>query len=258
MIWDLYVWFAIATMVLWAAGIAVLAAGGSKKVSYVLYGAGIVVLLSFIILHWAGVQRPPMRTMGETRLWFSLLLSIVGIMLSRKVSNKWIMPLCAVLAGLFLCINILKPEAQNKVLMPALQSAWFVPHVLSYMLAYATLGAATLVGTVLWIKSSKTDVRKEMGDCDTLVRIGWGFLTLGITMGALWAKVAWGDFWSWDPKEIWAAITWMGYMIYLHHRRASSSFRVSLAILVFSFLLLMMCWVGVNYLPSASGGMHTY
>lgn len=258
MSWNVFTWFAVAAMVLWAAGSAVSIKGNSRRLSAFLYGGGVLVLLAFIAGYWITVQRPPMRTMGETRLWFSLFLSLTGGAMFLRLRNKWIMPLCAVLAGIFMCINIFKPEIHNKVLMPALQSAWFVPHVISYMLAYATLGAATVAGILLLVKPSRTDIRSGMEDCDTLVRIGWAFLTLGIVMGALWAKVAWGDFWTWDPKETWAAVTWLGYMVYLHHRRTGASPRVSLAILMISFVLLLMCWFGVNYLPSAQGGMHTY
>lgn len=100
---------------------------------------------------------------------------------------------------------------------------------------------------------------KDSAACDTLVRIGWGFLTLGIVMGALWAKQAWGDFWTWDPKETWAAATWASYLLYLHARPSLKDDRYGFALLIFSFILLQICWWGVNYLPSAKGfSVHTY
>jgi hypothetical protein len=60
--------------------------------------------------------------------------------------------------------------------------------------------------------------RKDSDACYALVSIGFAFLTMGIVMGALWAKEAWGDYWTWDPKETWAAVTWMAYLLYLHAR----------------------------------------
>ena len=79
-------------------------------------------------------------------------------------------------------------------------------------------------------------------------------------MGALWAKEAWGHYWSWDPKETWAAASWFSYLIYIHYQRMPSSrFKVALWILIVNFILLQMCWWGVNYLPSAQGmSIHTY
>lgn len=78
--------------------------------------------------------------------------------------------------------------------------------------------------------------------------------------GALWAKEAWGTYWSWDPKETWAAATWLAYLVYIHYRlRRRSAADVALWILIVNFLLLQMCWWGINYLPSSQGtSVHTY
>ena len=85
-------------------------------------------------------------------------------------------------------------------------------------------------------------------------------MTLGILMGALWAKEAWGHYWSWDPKETWAAVSWFSYLVYIHYRRYPlSKFSIALWILIINFIILQMCWWGVNYLPSAQGmSIHTY
>ena len=85
-------------------------------------------------------------------------------------------------------------------------------------------------------------------------------MTFGMLFGALWAKEAWGHYWSWDPKETWAAITWFAYLVYIHYRLLPSSRqKVALTLLIVCFLLLQMCWWGINYLPSAQGAsVHTY
>ena len=138
----------------------------------------------------------------------------------------------------FICINLLKPEIHSTTLMPALQSPWFVPHVTVYMFAYALMGAATLFAVYLWWKSSRSETAdQDLAVCDTLVRIGWAFLSLGMVMGALWAKEAWGDYWSWDPKEIWAFATWLSYLLYLHLRPSCKNQDFLFAWLIFSFIL---------------------
>ena len=94
---------------------------------------------------------------------------------------------------------------------------------------------------------------------DNLVYAGTACITLGMLMGAIWAKEAWGHYWSWDPKETWAAITWIGYLIYIHYRlKRSSSNKIAMVILIIAFVMLQICWYGVNYLPSAKQSIHTY
>ena len=143
--------------------------------------------------------------------------------------------------------------------MPALQSPWFAPHVIVYMFAYAVLGAAFVVAVyLLWKQKTVDSTSMEM--CDNLVYVGEAFLTIGMLFGAIWAKEAWGHYWSWDPKETWAAATWLGYLIYIHYRSHHTSQNTpALIILIFAFLLLQMCWFGINYLPAAQGNsIHVY
>ena len=87
-----------------------------------------------------------------------------------------------------------------------------------------------------------------------------GMMTLGMLSGAVWAKAAWGHYWAWDPKETWAAATWFSYLAYIHFRLGRpAAHRKALVGLLVSFLLLQMCWYGINYLPSAQGvSVHTY
>ena len=157
-------------------------------------------------------------------------------------------------------MNLFKPEIHDKTLMPALQSPWFAPHVIVYMFAYAVLGAATVMAVYL-LFFKKNDITDEEFDItDNLVYVGLAFLTIGMLFGALWAKEAWGHYWSWDPKETWAAITWLAYLVYVHYRQIPRHRdRLVLWMLIVSFVLLQVCWWGINYLPSAQGSsVHTY
>lgn len=92
-----------------------------------------------------------------------------------------------------------------------------------------------------------------------LVQLGWPILTLGITLGAVWADVAWGRFWGWDPKETWAFITWVTYTVYLHMRMVMGwRGRWSAAACIIGFVMVLITWLGVSYLPWFSGGLHSY
>jgi ABC-type transport system involved in cytochrome c biogenesis permease subunit len=164
------------------------------------------------------------------------------------------------LALVFICVNLLKPEIHSKTLMPALQSPWFAPHVIVYMFCYAMLGAATVMAIYLLFFKKKAIAAEELEMTDNMVYVGLAFMTFGMLFGALWAKEAWGHYWSWDPKETWAAITWFAYLIYIHYRRLPQcNQRLALWCLVVAFVLLQMCWWGINYLPSAQAtSVHTY
>ena len=259
MIWQQLIWFALASILCWLTGAVLAFKVKSIRPAATVSCVGSVIFLAYIVMMWIWLERPPMRTMGETRLWYSFFLSLAGLAVFVRWRYRWILSFSTMMSVVFICINLFKPEIHSKSLMPALQSVWFVPHVIVYMFAYAMMGAVTLFALYLWFRRSKQPSTEELAVCDNLVRIGWAFLTLGMVMGALWAKQAWGDYWTWDPKETWAAATWLSYLLYLHLRPHIKDNNVTFALIIFSFLLLQMCWYGINFLPSAQGmSVHTY
>ena len=259
--WEQFIYFAIAAVLLWAVG----AWSAWREKTVMAYSStivGLVVFFSFILMMWISLERPPLRTMGETRLWYSFFLPLVGIIVYSRWRYKWILSFSTVLALVFICINLFKPEIHSKTLMPALQSPWFAPHVIVYMFAYAVFGVATLMALWMLIKDSNHNSQFSIlnSQLDDLVYVGLAFMTIGMLFGALWAKEAWGHYWSWDPKETWAAITWFAYLVYIHYRQITTHRpRLALWLLLISFVLLQMCWWGINYLPSAQGSsVHVY
>ncbi len=222
---------------------------------------GIIVLGTILTNLWISLERPPLRTLGETRLWYSVFLSSIGLAFYWRWKYKWFLIFSFGMAGLFLILNMIYPENFNKSLMPALHSPWFVPHVIVYIISYALLGASSIVAVFqlfnIYIKKTSQD--NVITLADNLVYLGFSFLTMGLLFGALWAKEAWGHYWTWDPKETWAFLTWAVYLIYIHGRiKNSIKEKSALWILALGFVVLLMCWFGVNYLPSASNSVHTY
>lgn len=259
--WNHLIYFALPAVFCWGMG-AMAAYRPGKSLQVVLWMvAGLAIFMAFIVGMWVSLERPPLRTMGETRLWYSFFLPVAGIITYIRWRYKWILSFSTVMSLVFICINLFKPEIHNKTLMPALQSPWFAPHVIVYMFAYAMLGAGAVVAVYLLVRSRKRAIEPGVMDlCDNLVYVGTAFLTIGMLFGALWAKEAWGHYWSWDPKETWAAATWLGNLLYIHFRfQKNKQYRSALGILVFAFILLQVCWFGVNYLPSAQGNsVHVY
>ena len=258
MSWDVFIWFALGAVLCWAAG-AFFAWKGRSSLVYAFTLSGLAIFFAFILSMWISLERPPLKTMGETRLWYSFFLPLAGIIVYGRWRYKWILSFSTVLSLVFICVNLLKPGIHSKTLMPALQSPWFAPHVIVYIFSYAMLGAATLMAIyLLFFKKSAGEV--DMDNTDNLVYVGLAFLTFGMLFGALWAKEAWGHYWSWDPKETWAAITWLCYLVYIHFRKANPDrLRAACWILLFAFVCLQICWWGINYLPSVHiNSMHTY
>ena len=257
--WDVFLPFAVVSVILW--GIGAVAAfrnsEGCSRASVVCTLAGIVVYAVFVGGLWTSLSRPPLRTLGETRLWYSLFMIVSGLIVYIRWRYRWIQMFSTIVAAVFICINIAKPDIHDQTLMPALQSAWFVPHVTVYIFSYSVFGCAFLLAVSgLW---HKTD--KYLPSTDVLVNIGMAFLTFGMISGCIWAKQAWGSYWTWDPKETWAAATWCAYLVYIHRRLGKSSksdITIPYITLVIGFLLLQMCWYGVNFLPNAAASMHSY
>ena len=281
MSWDSFVWFALAASLFWISGAIVSVISKRRLPAAVLTGCGSAIFMTFIVGVWISLGRPPLRTMGETRLWFSLFLSLIGLVVYLRWRYRWVLPFGCLMAVMFASINIFKPEIHTEELMPALRSPWFVPHVIVYMFAYAVMGIATILALrILWLTrrsaagsapapGSTTPATVDatasplspslQGDlrlCDTLVRMGWGFITMGIVMGALWAKQAWGDYWTWDPKETWALITWIIYAVYLHlHPKPQWRGRKGCYLCVIGFACVIFTLLGVSYF---FGGLHSY
>jgi cytochrome c biogenesis factor len=260
MTWDSFIYFAIVSVLFWIGGAALAYKSKGKTLPALLTTAGLIIFAIFIAGLWTSLERPPLRTMGETRLWYSFFLPVAGVLTYLRWNYKWILSFTTILSTVFIIVNIANPDIHNKVLMPALQSPWFSPHVIIYMFSYAILGAVTLVAIYYLVCEKKlSNPSGIILMADNMVYAGTACITLGMLMGAIWAKEAWGHYWSWDPKETWAAITWLGYMIYIHYRlKKHSSARTSMIILIISFILLQICWYGVNYLPSAQQSVHTY
>ena len=273
--WNQFIIFALVSLLFWVAG-AWAAWKDKRSIAYSTTIVGLLVFFAYIMLMWISLERPPLRTMGETRLWYSFFLPLAGVIIYSRWKYRWVLSFSTIMALVFICINLFKPEIHSKTLMPALQSPWFAPHVIVYMFAYALFGAAVLIvlapSKESGVSSQNPDntndrwryirisLKDKLDTCDNLVYVALALLTIGMLFGALWAKEAWGHYWAWDPKETWAAVTWFTYLAYVHLRRMPNiAPRHSFAIIIAGFLVLQMCWWGVNYLPSAQGmSVHTY
>lgn len=232
----------------------------TKNYAVLVSSLAVLALSYYIINLWIELHRPPLRTLGETRLWYGFFLSFLGVVLWFRWKYIWLFIYSNITASVFLIIDLANPAALDQTLMPALQSVWFVPHVVVYIIGYALLGMSALIAAIrllmpLWHR----EIKFSMEYTDNTVYFGFSFLTVGMIFGAIWAKVAWGHYWTWDPKETWAFITWLTYLLYIHIRiKNPKNEKLVSWILIFSFLFLMITWLGIQYLPVSQNSVHTY
>ena len=195
----------------------------------------------------------PLVFLGMAIMAFAAVLSMKGVWRSKAV-----LPVVLGLAVVFGFISLARISFGT--LVPALRSLWFIPHLIIYMIAYAVMALALVSSVVGLFGNTKAEslAHKLLSSASALMLIG-------MLCGAVWAKSAWGQYWTWDSKECWAAVTWLLTLVGTHlspgypsqKRRASSRTVLMIAILL-AFLAMQITWYGVNWLPSSAASLHTY
>ena len=183
-------------------------------------------------------------------LGMSLLALGSVLLLFGRWKARFVIPVTLLLTIVFTLLTVAKINFGT--LMPALRSWWFVPHLFIYMIAYSLMAIAL----VIWIAASLKKRESWQTLSDNLVRSSSALLIIGMLTGSVWARQAWGDYWAWDAKENWAAVTWLVTLMHLHLKDKSGW--KAITILILAFLALQITWYGVNYLPSAINSLHTY
>lgn len=214
---------------------------------------GVSCLLLFFAILWIFEQHPPMKTVWETRYLFACCSSLIGYVCCFQWKSRLIGWYGFLLSTVFLILNIVKYDTFGQQLPMALQSIWYVPHVLVYMFGYAFLAIAALIG-IKGLFSRTDNVDKQ----DFMIQAGFSCQTIGMIIGAVWAKNVWGGYWTWDVKELWALISWLVYMLYIHFRISHRNMiRLAQIVSVLAFLLVLFCWFGLNYVMQTES-LHTY
>ncbi len=248
----------------WAAAIAYLFASALYLLRGKFRAAGkAAVILSFLgcALNAAGIalraallKRPPLETGGDFLLLFAFFVVLLYLFYERRTRNKsagFAACLISALLILFSVVFLGDQLAKARPVIPELKSPLLFTHVITCALAYASF----VVGAGLAAVRPKKGGPEETGLwVFRISAFGFVMLTLGILLGAVWAEQAWGSYWSWDPKEIWALITWVIYAIYFHKRKSWSA-KTSNIMVILGCALAILTFFGVNFLLS---GLHSY
>jgi cytochrome c-type biogenesis protein CcsB len=247
------------------------------KVATAVLLAGVGIETAAILLRWyesyqLGIGRAPLTNLYESLVFFALTIAIVYLIMERKFGIKTAGAFVTPFPFLIMAYASLNPN-EIQPLVPALQSNWLISHVVTCFIGYAAFAVSFGVSFLYLFKvrAERGPVKLKKGDTllaylpesDLLdevgyktIAIGFPLLTIGIITGAFWANVAWGTYWSWDPKETWSLIVWLIYAAYLHARitRGWRGKRAALLSIV-GFSATLFCYLGVNLILS---GLHSY
>lgn len=221
-------------------------------------GTMMLILLLGLIIYGFKLGYPPFRTMSQTRLWYAFFILLIGWCSYQLIHLKILLVLSLLMGSVFVGIGCFNLEYHTQVLPPALQAIWFVPHVVSYMMAYAFLTIILILFLIkIFNKSQSVKIRDYW--LSYLIEITFVLLGLGLLLGSIWAKMAWGDFWTWDIKEIWALITWMIVFAVLWIRTFfNTKIILSFIGIILAYIAIQITWFGVQYFPAASESLHLY
>jgi len=247
-----------AALTFYAAGTATYIAGSQNsravRAAFILSAMGLLCNFLSLVFLTLGSKRLPLASGYEFILSFAFITVLIYLIYEIKSgpssAGSVVMAISTLLA---LAGAILVPaQPVNQTLMPALKSPWLAVHVFTAVIAYS--GFALAAGLAV-IQLKKGDTKDE-NPVYRAVGVSFAFLSLSIVLGAIWAEQAWGSYWSWDPKETWALITWIVYAAYLHlYRQRGWSGKPAYLIVIAGFAFVVFTFFGVNYLMS---GMHSY
>ncbi len=215
---------------------------------------------AFLVLRGVTAHRLPLSNQFEFSAALAWGVSLLLLVARTRFRADWLATAAIPAAFLVLSYAALQPREITE-LMPALRSSWFAFHIGSAVFSYSAFllsGCAGLRYLTLAKKPEAEELQLRRIDYMGYRLIALGFLLLTVTIlsGAIWAEQAWSSFWTWDPKEVWALITWILYAAYLHLRlRAGHSGRKMAWFAVVAVPVVLFTFAGVNTLMP---GLHSY
>ena len=214
-------------------------------------------LTTALVLRWIISGHVPMSNGFETMQFMSWATILISLLLARR--SMLVLPFGILTAGLALMVaSFGESNPQITQLMPVLASPLLSLHVAVIMVAYSLLAFLMLGGVMaLILRRDQAVVQRLHVVGQILLYPAVFLLTIGVFIGAIWANVSWGTYWSWDPKEVWALITLIIYALPLHSQ-SLPMFRKPLffhGYCIIAFLSVLITYFGVNFIL---GGMHSY
>ncbi|MCX6647599.1 MAG: cytochrome c biogenesis protein CcsA [bacterium] len=237
-----FVLAALASVIFWVSR--------NKTIGNTSYGIAclaVAVLTASVILRYINVGHIPYVQLYETFFFMAWCAGIIAIISDPLSKSRLPTTIANILVG-FILIYIIQWPAISKEgvhLVPALQSPWLDVHIATAFLSYAGFAISAGASIVYLVKGNeKVDELSYK-----LVTFSFPLLGLAIFLGAVWANVAWGKYWQWDPKETASLVTWLVYAGYLHARIAFGWKGTKASIFnIIGFACVIFTWVGLSIL----------
>jgi cytochrome c-type biogenesis protein CcsB len=260
---------------IWCYGIAlvILITAHFRKQGRVLQNIGVAVAMLGLAFQAAGIVmrcmiagRPPVTNMYESIIWVSFAVSFFGmIFFIRYRAPIYLLAALPVTLTALLLVHQMPIAMPSSIdpLVPVLRdNFWLTIHVLTITLSYAAFALAMGFGHILLWRYARNPAAAR-ADAPMhfwlyrVLQLGVLLLAAGTILGGVWANYSWGRFWGWDPKETWALIALLCYILALHGRLAGWWTQFGLAVAsVVCFLAVLMAWYGVNFVLGK--GLHSY
>jgi len=217
----------------------------SGRFIFLLY-SGLALDITLIVIRTIFSGHAPFSNMYESLIFFSFIyvlkLIFSGFFKGSKTGYLILPAVILNLIALLLPVELKQPDR----LIPVLKSFWIFIHVPAFFTGYVSL-------TFLFIISIMNMITKGFYSqgADRELKLSCFFISLGIVTGAFWAEVSWAAFWSFDPKETWALITWLFVVTAFHIKSEKNRF----VIILFAFLSMLFTYLGVTFILP---GLHSY
>lgn len=226
-----------------------------------LYLIGFAFMIIAFGYRWYDVQHVPLQNLFEVFLALGMLVYPLSLFCRRllQVGGETV----DMLMGVVLLIPLgFVFSAEPQKLPLALQSWLFAPHVAAYVFSYVIMAKATVQAVCQLCYTSgpvdKQQISFELGTY-RMVCLGFPLLTIGLILGSWWGKLAWGDYWGWDPKEMWSLASWLVYVTYFHFRymygKKYPHFNSLWVVLGMIAIVITLLWVNLSRLFA---GLHSY
>ncbi len=238
----------------------------------------VAVLLHLASLVTRGLGSDPIRVPWGNMYEFTLAgafgVSAMYLLLGRRHHLRWMGLPVTGFEVVVLMLAVLLLYVPAGPLVPALHSYWLVIHVMAAVVASGAFATGAIASALFLVKDRAMgrgalrpgSYLERLPEPNVLDRIAYRLHAFGfpiwtfaaLVAGPIWAEYAWGSYWNWDPKEVWAFITWVIYAAYLH-ARATAGWRGKAAavIALIGFASLLFNFVGINFFFGA-GSMHSY
>jgi cytochrome c-type biogenesis protein CcsB len=217
----------------------------------------------------ADPNRVPWGNMYEFTLTGTFVVAFLYVVLCRRLKLAWMAPIVLAFVLTVLMVAVVWLYAPVAPLTEALSSYWLVIHVVSAIIATGafTLGGITSALYLVKVRGSSrtTGYVARLPKPEVLDRVSYRLHAFGFPVwtfavlitGPIWAHQAWSSYWNWDPKEVWAFITWVVYAAYLHARTTAGWKGRNAAILALvGVATLWFNFIGINYFSTTS--QHSY